>query len=158
MRSGGRTTPLSKARNRTPVNPKTQADRIKTPLSKASRPSVKKRSSSSKARDVSSESESDSGSDSDSGSGSGSSSSDSSSSDDSSSSGGSASESSASETPHPLDPKREFIRQVKEIKKMNISVEEKKNLIREKIRERKKKEIQLKINLLQKKKLASESK
>lgn len=147
---------MSKAKNQTPVKPKTPADRIKTPLSKASKPSAVKRSSSSRARDVGSESESESDSESDSSGGS--SSSGSSSSGDSSSSGGSASESSASDTPHPQDPKREFIQQVKAIKKMNISVEEKKNLIREKIRERKKKEIQLKISLLQKKKNAAGSK
>lgn len=41
---------------------------------------------------------------------------------------------------------------------MDIPVEEKKNMIREKIREKKKKELQLKIELLQKKKNAAGSK
>lgn len=53
-------------------------------------------------------------------------------------------------------PKQIFRRQVSEIKKMDISIEEKKNLIRQRIRERKKAEIELKISLLKKKKAASE--
>jgi hypothetical protein len=63
--------------------------------------------------------------------------------------------SSSSSNPHPDDPKTAFIRDVKAIKKMDISPEEKKNLVRNKIRERKKKELELKIALLKKKKDAS---
>lgn len=65
-------------------------------------------------------------------------------------------DSSESESPDPNDPKTIFNRQVSEIKKMDISIEEKKEMIREKIRERKKREIQLEIDLLKKKQRSSQ--
>lgn len=103
---------------------------------------------------------------SDDGSSSGSSSQNSGSSDDSSSSqdssevdGSSNSSSSAPQRkPHPLDPNIWFRKEVSAIKKMDISVNQKKDLIRQKIRERKKRELAIKIDLLKKKKAASEKK
>lgn len=103
---------------------------------------------------------------SDNGSSSGSSSGNSGSSDDSSSSQDSSevdessnsSSSSRQRKPHPLDPKIWFRKEVIAIKKMEISVDQKKDLIRQKIRERKKRELALKIDLLKKKKAASEKK
>lgn len=46
-------------------------------------------------------------------------------------------DSSESDSLDPMDPKTIFNKQIEEIKKMNISIEEKKEKIREKIRERK---------------------